>query len=230
MPRMTRCPAAQYLRMSTEDQQCSIANQEAAIAKYARLHDFRIVRTYSDPGRSGIDLTRRAGLRHLLQDVISREASYRAILVYDVGRWGRFQDIDEGAHYEFICKDAGIPVHYCAEQFTNDGTPSSTIMKTLKRSMAAEYSRELGVKVYEGQRRLAAMGFKEAGCAPFGLSRLLISRDGRRRRKLKPGERKSIDTDRIVLVPGPKKQVHCVRRIFAMAVDKNMTPGKIAEF
>jgi hypothetical protein len=30
-------------------------------------------------------------------------------------RWGRFQDADESAHYEFLCKSAGIPVHYCAE-------------------------------------------------------------------------------------------------------------------
>jgi hypothetical protein len=24
--------------------------------------------------------------------------------VYDVSRWGRFQDPDEAAHYEFLCK------------------------------------------------------------------------------------------------------------------------------
>ena len=31
-------PAAQYVRMSTEDQQYSIANQKAAINAYARCH------------------------------------------------------------------------------------------------------------------------------------------------------------------------------------------------
>ena len=31
-------------------------------------------------------------------------ASYKAILVYDVSRRGRFQDTDESAHYEFLCK------------------------------------------------------------------------------------------------------------------------------
>jgi hypothetical protein len=25
-----------------------------------------------------------------------------------VGRWGRFQDSDEAAHYEFLCKMSGI--------------------------------------------------------------------------------------------------------------------------
>jgi hypothetical protein len=55
--------------------------------------------------------------------------------VYDVSRWGRFQDSDEAAHYEFVCKTAGAPVHYCAEMFANDGTLLSTIMKALKRAM-----------------------------------------------------------------------------------------------
>jgi hypothetical protein len=45
------------------------------------------------------------------------------------------------AHYEFICKSGGVPVHYCAEQFPNDDTPSATILKAVKRSMAGEYSR-----------------------------------------------------------------------------------------
>ena len=33
-------PAAQYVRMSTEDQQYSIANQEVAIQIYAKNHDY----------------------------------------------------------------------------------------------------------------------------------------------------------------------------------------------
>ena len=68
-------------------------------------------------------------------------APYKAILVYDVSRWGRFQDTDESAHYEFLCKSAGVPVHYCAETFANDGSLPSLIMKALKRTMAGEYGR-----------------------------------------------------------------------------------------
>src|SRR5438105_12821543 len=96
-------PVAQYLRMSTEHQQYSLENQAAAIEKYAGDHSFHVVRTYSDAAKSGLVLRRRAGLRQLLQDVASGNASYRAILVYDVSRWGRFQDADESAHYEFLC-------------------------------------------------------------------------------------------------------------------------------
>src|ERR1700693_4018578 len=153
-------PAAQYRRMSTEHQQYSLENQSAAIQKYAESHGFEVVRTYSDAAKSGLVLKHRIGLRQLLQDVVSGSPAYRVILVYDVSRWGRFQDTDESAHYEFLCKSAGVPVHYCAETFANDGTLASLIMKALKRTMAGEYSRELGVKVYAGQKRLALLGFK----------------------------------------------------------------------
>jgi len=87
-------PAAQYLRMSTEHQQYSLENQSTAIQKYAESHGFEVVRTYSDAARSGVVLRYRAGLQQLFQDVVSGTSAYRAILVYDVSRWGRFQDTD----------------------------------------------------------------------------------------------------------------------------------------
>ena len=122
-------PAAQYVRMSTEQQQYSIANQKAAIQTYAKSHGYVVVSTYADAGKSGIEIKHRKELRRLLSDVMSGHAQYKAILVYDVSRWGRFQDVDEAAHYEFLCKSAGIPVRYCAEQFHNDGSLASSIMK-----------------------------------------------------------------------------------------------------
>ena len=155
-------------------------------------------------------------------------ASYRAILVYDVSRWGRFQDTDEPAHYEFLCRSAGVPVHYFKETFANDGTLASLIMKALKRTMAGEYSRELGVKVLAGQTRLARLGFKQGGLAGYGLRRLLVSPERKAKQFLEIGERKSIATDRVVLVPGPDSEVECVRMIFRMLVSEGRTVGDIA--
>jgi len=221
-------PVAQYVRMSTEDQQYSIANQEAAIQLYAEGHGFSVVSTYADAGKSGIAIKHRKGLRQLLHDVTSGQARYKVILVYDVSRWGRFQDVDEAAHYEFLCKIAGIPVRYCAEQFDNDGSLPSSIMKALKRTMAAEYSRELGVKVSAGQRRLSLLGFRVVGTPGYGLRRMAVSPDGRRRLLLEDGERKGVKTDRTILVPGPRQEVDCVRRIFDLAV-RGRSPTKIAK-
>jgi DNA invertase Pin-like site-specific DNA recombinase len=218
-----RVPAALYLRMSTEHQQYSLENQSAAIHKYAKSHGFEVVQTYSDAAKTGVVLNRRHGLRNLLQDVVAGTAPYRVVLVYDVSRWGRFQDTDESAHYEFLCKSAGVPVHYCAESFENDGSLPSLIMKALKRTMAGEYSRELGVKVLDGQRRLASLGFKQGGVPGYGLRRMLVSGERQPKQGLATGERKSIATDRVVLVPGPEDEVLIVRDIYRMLLSESFT-------
>ena len=220
-------PAAQYLRMSTEHQQYSFQNQSAVIQKYAEERGFQIVSTYSDPAKSGLVLRRRFGLQQLLRDVVGTPP-YRAILVYDVSRWGRFQDTDESAHYEFLCKAAGVPVHYCAESFANDGSLPSLLMKTLKRGMAAEYSRELSVKVLAGQKRIACLGFKQGGVPGYGLRRMLVATDGTFKQLLANGERKSIATDRVTLVHGPAFEVAHVQEMYRMLISDRLSVPEIA--
>lgn len=221
-------PAAQYLRMSTEHQQYSLENQAVSIQRYANSHGFDVVQTYSDAAKSGVSLTHRAGLRQLLHDVVSGSPEYRAILVYDVSRWGRFQDTDESAHYEFLCKSAGVPVHYCAETFSNDGSLPNLIMKALKRTMAGEYSRELGVKVLAGQTRLARLGFKQGGTAGYGLRRMLVSPAGVQKQLLAFGERKGLATDRVILVHGPTEELDCIRDIYHKLIQEKWTVYAIA--
>src|ERR1700719_915346 len=131
LDRVGPIPVAQYLRMSDELQLYSFDNQKAAIQEYATRHGFVIVKTYADAGKSGVTTKHRNALRELLRDVVSGEANYKAILIYDVSRWGRFQDVDEAAHYEYICKSSGVPVHYRAEPFNNDGTAISSLLKAL---------------------------------------------------------------------------------------------------
>jgi len=221
-------PAAQYVRMSTEHQQYSLENQTAAIKRYAEEHDFVIVQKYEDVAKSGLLLRNRPGLRTMLHDVVSRQAKFTAILVLDVTRWGRFQDIDESAHYEFLCKQTGTPVHYCSETFSNDATLANMIIKTLKRSMAAEYSRELSAKVAAGSRRVASLGFRNGGIPGYGFRRLLVSSARKPKQILATGERKSLSTDRVILVPGPKHEVQCVREIYRMLVEERRSTNEIA--
>jgi len=222
-------PAAQYLRMSTENQQYSLHNQADAIARYAAQRGFQIVRTYSDAARSGLRLKNRTGLKQLLKDVVGGQLEFRAVLVYDVSRWGRFQDTDEAAHYEYLCKSAGVPIHYCAEMFTNDNSMSDLIMKALKRTMAGEYSRELGVKVRRGLFNLASRGYRVGGPPGYGFRRQLIDICGNPKQLLRKGEHKSISTDRVILVPGTPKEVAVVRRIFRLFVEKRKNFLAIAE-
>ena len=212
----TPIPAAQYLRMSTESQQYSLQFQEAVISAYAAKNHFTVVKTYSDEAKSGLVLKHRMGLSELLQDVVSGNNLYRAILVYDISRWGRFQDADESAHYEFICRQAGAPIHYCAETFPNDGTMPSTIMKSLKRIMAAEYSRELSEKVTSAMTRMVRDGLWPGAMPGYGLRRMLVSGDRTPKYQMRFGERKNLRTDRTLIVPGPPEEIAVIREIFRL--------------
>jgi len=126
--------AVQYVPMSTD-------SRADKIKKYAEAHGMEIVRTYSDGGKSCPSIGGRAALKKLIADVEAGNADFTVILVYDVSRWGRLQDTDESAYYEDICRRSGIQVVYCAEQVEHDAPPISTIIKNVKRAMAAEYRR-----------------------------------------------------------------------------------------
>ncbi|MEI6987650.1 MAG: recombinase family protein [Rhodospirillaceae bacterium] len=221
--------AAQYVRMSTEHQQYSTENQRDAIAKYAAHRGLKVVATYADDGKSGLRLDGRDALKRLIDDVENGTGDFDLILVYDVSRWGRFQDADESAYYEYICKRAGVQIEYCAEQFENDGSPVSNIVKAVKRTMAGEYVRELSVKVFAGQCRLIELGYRQGGAAGFGLRRVLVDAGGNVKGELTRGEQKSIHTDRVILMPGPDAEVAVVNQIYQWFVRDGLVESVIAE-
>src|SRR3546814_10626614 len=115
MRRHTRCA------LVTVVQTCALPiYQSEIIAQYAARRGFEIVKTYEDSGKSGLRLDGRLSLQQLIADVRGGQTDFKAILVYDVSRWGRFQDADESAYYEFICREAGIAVQYRSEEHTSE--------------------------------------------------------------------------------------------------------------
>jgi DNA invertase Pin-like site-specific DNA recombinase len=211
-----RPQAVQYLRMSTEHQRYSLENQRLRIAEYAKQNGYDIVETYMDAGRSGLTLRERRELNRLLRDVTDPARQFSTILVLDVSRWGRFQNPDQSAAYEFICRELGVRVEYVSEAFTNDGSTASSMMKHMKRIMAAEYSRELSARVSFGHARGARRGHRQGGPNVYGLRRLLVDAAGQPKCELRDGEWKSLAGDRVVVVPGPAEEQQIIRRIFEL--------------
>ena len=220
--------AAEYVRMSTEHQQYSTENQADKIREYAAKRGIEIVKTYADAGKSGLSIDGREALQRLINDVQTGVADFQVILVYDVSRWGRFQDADESAYYEYICKRKGISVTYVAEQFENDGSPVSTIVKGVKRAMAGEYSRELSAKVFAGQCRLIELGYRQGGQAGYALRRVLIDQNGSVKTELTRGEHKSLQTDRVILMPGPEDEIRIANLIYQWFIEEGLTESGIA--
>ena len=220
--------AAMYVRMSTDHQKYSTENQAKAIYEYAERRNIVVVRTYADEGRSGLNIAGREALQQMIGDVMSGEADFSMILVLDVTRWGRFQDADESAYHEYRCRRAGIDIQYVAEQFENDGSPVSTMVKGMKRVMAGEHSRELSVKVFAGQCRLIEKGYRQGGHAGYGLRRMRIDEKGNLLGELKYGEHKSLQTDRVILIPGPQEEVDTVRWMYQAFTEHAMQESQIA--
>jgi DNA invertase Pin-like site-specific DNA recombinase len=119
-------PAVAYVRMSTDHQKYSTENQLEVIRNYAAA---RGLRSCAFPGLRQIRIAaqRARSVTEPYGRGQSGHADFKAILVYDVSRWGRFQDADEGAYHEHVCSRAGIRVHYCGEQFENDGSIGSNL-------------------------------------------------------------------------------------------------------
>jgi DNA invertase Pin-like site-specific DNA recombinase len=221
-------PAAQYLRMSDEHQRYSIANQTAAIARYAEQRGFEIVQTYADEGRTGLRRKGCRALNALLDDVRAKAFQFKALLILDVSRWGRYQNYDESAAYEFMCWEAGIDVRFCVEPFENDGSPGSSIVKHIKRIMAGEYVRELSDRLRRAKKLQAQLGHHTGSAVVFGIRRELITHEGKARQILQAGERKAITTDRIRLVLGPTEEIATVREIFRLFVRRRLSHEAIA--
>lgn len=220
--------AAQYIRMSTDHQEYSPLFQKQAIADYAAVHHIRIVRLYEDSGISGLTLRERPALVQLLLDVSNPARKFTTVLVYDVSRWGRFQDVDEAAFYEYTCRRAGVDVIYIAEPFENDGSPATSVLKALKRAMAAEFSREMSRKVFLGHCLNVQRGFHTGGPPGYGLRRILVDADRNIRHSLERHEYKSVQTDRVIIAPAPDREAALVRKIFDWYATQPVTGTTIA--
>jgi len=76
--------------------------------------------------------------------------------------------------------------------------------------------------VFAGQCRLIELGFRQGGPGGFGLRRVLIDQSGAIKATSKPGEHKSLQTDRVILVPGPEQEVATVHKIYRWLVDDDL--------
>ncbi|MFP8836215.1 recombinase family protein [Hydrogenophaga sp. XSHU_21] len=214
--------AAAYVRMSSDRQELSIGTQLASIEAHAGANGLHIVTVYEDAAKSGLHIANREGMKRLLRDVMDEPRPFDVVLVYDVSRWGRFQDIDAAAYYEYTCRLHGVQVIYVEEAFGSVQDPMTALLKTMKRAMAAEYARELGVKTRAGQDRAISLGFQMGHLPCIGLRRVAIDREGKRR-PLERGQYKSMQNERIAWEPGPKHEVDLVRRIFEMYASEGAT-------
>jgi DNA invertase Pin-like site-specific DNA recombinase len=192
--------AIAYYRHSAEDkQENSVLIQREHTKKFAEQHTIEIIHEESDEGKSGL-LASRPGFDKLFNNWIlnPNAPEFNYILVYDVSRWGRFQDPDEAAYYEMLGKKRGKTVIYVTRGFPIEEQKLLMSLQTpIERYMAADYSRNLSNKVFHGSVKVSEQGYSAGGSAPYGLTRVLLDENKNQIRNLKTGERKIIANQRV---------------------------------
>src|SRR5712671_5307547 len=100
-PEPTRRPqAVAYYRHSAQDrQENSIPIQRDQVRRWAELNGITIIQEFADHGKSGLSADHRDAFNDMLQNWVRHRDDFEFILVLDVSRWGRFQDIDLSATY-----------------------------------------------------------------------------------------------------------------------------------
>ncbi|CNG20570.1 resolvase family site-specific recombinase [Yersinia enterocolitica] len=225
---MNKINVAQYLRMSTDHQQYSLFNQSQFIGKYASEHDLNIIHTYDDSGKSGVTANRRDAFHQLIDDVVREKINIKAVLVYDISRFGRFQSIDQFGYYTHQLKMHDVKIIYCANPITEDDNDYADFQLFIGRKEASSFSRNLSQKVFLGQANLASRGYHQGGPAGYGLRRMLVDENRKHKGILKYREWKSIQTDRIILVLGPDDEVAVVRWIYDQFINGSKPERVIA--
>jgi len=209
-----RLKSAIYIRMSTELQVESPENQERQIRAYAKSYGIEIVKIYADLGVSGMTAEKREQFQALLDDVEHRRNNYSLVLYLDDSRWGRFVDSRDADYYRMQLERKGVFCQACDKPLTMTTTIVDRIMTMLKDESASDYCRQLSQKVFVGQRNLILKGFRQGGPAGFGLRRMLIDESGQPKQELLRGQRKSLLTERVKLVPGPEPEQEAVRWMY----------------
>lgn len=224
--------AVAYYRHSAEDkQENSVAIQRSHTQKFAKENQIEIIHEEADEGKSGLSAQRPAFNRLFENLIINPKAPmFQYVFVYDVSRWGRFQNQDESAFWEFLCQKHGKEVIYVSRGFPKEENALISHLQTsIERYMAAEYSRQLSEKVFYGCVKVSEQGYSAGGKAPYGMVRILLDESKQPIGILRPGEHKVISNQRVTFAPANDKTTEAVKTIFTLFLEERLTIQKIAD-
>ena len=227
----TTTRAIAYYRHSAQDrQENSISIQKDQVRQFSRENGIKIIEEFADIGKSGLSIEGRDEFQRMLKYVVDQTNKFEYIMILDVSRWGRFQNINLSAHYMWLCSHYGRKIVFTKLGIQDEDDPLRQMVISFEKVRAATYSRELSDKVFKGCVKIAEQGYRAGGLPPYGMHRLLLNEQRKPVQILEPGQRKSIQNQRVTLTPGDNEQVKVVKRIFKEFVRKGQSPQEIAEF
>jgi len=230
LPQKPLIPAVQYLRMSTDKQEYSIDHQKDHNGKFAIQHGFGVIHDYIEPGISGVTAEDRPQFLQMLDDLCSGRVRCKAVLIYDMSRFGRFQIPTESMYHEHKLAMMNIRLIQCTKEYREQESYADTFMRFLEAQAAGQQSNDLSWRVYRAAKRFVAMGFKQGGIAGYGLRR--FETDGRGNlideKPMEHLQRKRFATSRVILMPGPEEEVEWIRWMYDQFFHYRQRPAQIA--
>jgi len=221
--------AVAYYRHSAQDrQENSVEIQQDQLRKFAADNGVEIIEEFIDRGKTGLITDGRDAFKKMLSGIEAGKCDCDYVLVFDVSRWGRFQNTDIAAYYTGLCAIHGKPVIYTTIGFPMENDLMHMMRVNIERYQAANYSRELSGKVFKGCSKIASQGYRAGGTPPYALHRLLLDERRQPVQVLSPGQRKSIQNQRVTLAPGDLSQIAVVKRIFRAFTQGRKGPKQIA--
>src|SRR5271169_6392462 len=223
-PTAPRLRGVAYYRHSARDrQENSVAIQQDLVQKWAKENGVDIIFEFADRGKSGLTAEGRDAFNDMMENWVKQRDDFEFVLCLDVSRWGRFQDIDLSATYSAECKKHGKQVIYTTLGMPRPDDPLYPVYVQFERFRAAQYSKELSAKVFHGCIKVSQQGYWAGGKPPYGFERLLLDEARKPVQVLAPGQKKSIQNQRVTLTLGSDEQVATIRRIFHEFIDAGHT-------
>ena len=206
---------ALYLRMSTDAQEGSIAQQEKALLAHCRKHGYHTTAVYKDEGISGDATDKRKQFLRMIGDAPS--GLFERILCWDQDRFGRFDMLEAGVYVTPLRK-AGVSLETLAQGVIDWEDFGGRVIYGIAQEGKHQYLRDLSRNVLRGLQAKAidCRGYP-GGPAPFGYCRVteLVAVGGKSKR-----------VSRLEIV---EADAAIVRRLFAEYVRPNASANLVAQ-
>lgn len=180
-------PAVGYVRMSTDKQEDSPAQQKAEITKLAQREGYRILRWYEDHGISGAKTLKRPEFRRMIREAEER-GDFKAILCWDQDRFGRFDSIEAGEWISPLRRVGVELVTVCQGRIDWEDFAGRLIYQITQEGKH-RFLVDLSRNALRGMIRFAKQGHLLGKATPYGYDRQYFNAAGEEVCRIKRGER-----------------------------------------